>query len=142
MPKKIVMKKKPILFLFLLITTCFVYSQEIVYKPINPSFLGGNSFNASWLLSQASAQNKYKEKTTDKNTKSDLEKFTESLNRQLLNQISRNLFDNQFGSDGLQEGTFTFGSLVVDVSQTADGMQFSIFDTNTGEQTVIVIPNY
>lgn len=135
------MKKKPILFLFLFFATLVVLSQEIVYKPINPSFLGGNSFNANWLLNQATAQNKYKEKTTEKNKKSDLEKFTESLNRQLLNQISRNLFDNQFG-DGFQEGTFTFGSLVVDVSQTADGMQFNIFDTNTGEQTTIIIPNF
>ncbi|HFS67459.1 MAG TPA: curli assembly protein CsgF [Flavobacteriia bacterium] len=136
------MKKKPILFLFLLLTTLIVQSQEIVYKPINPSFLGGNSFNANWLLSQATAQNKYKEKTADNNQKSDLEKFTESLNRQLLNQISRNLFDSQFGEGGIQEGSFTFGSLVVDVSQTADGMQFNIFDTNTGEQTSIIIPNY
>jgi len=136
------MKKKPILFLFLFLTTFVVMSQEIVYKPINPSFLGGNSFNANWLLSQATAQNKYKEKTTEKNKKSELEKFTESLNRQLLNQISRNLFDNQFGEGGIQEGSFTFGSLVVDISQTADGMQFSIFDTNTGEQTTIIIPNF
>lgn len=135
------MKKKPILLLFLLITTFIVNSQELVYKPINPSFLGGNSFNANWLLSQATAQNKYKEKTKDKTKKSDLDKFTESLNRQLLNQISRNLFDNQFGDNGFQEGTFTFGSLVVEASQTAEGMQFSIFDTNTGEQTVIIIPN-
>ncbi len=136
------MKKKPLLFLFLLLTSTVVFTQEIVYKPINPSFIGGNSFNASWLLNQATAQNKYKEKASTKDKKSDLEKFTESLNRQLLNQISRNLFDNQFGDGGFQEGTFTFGSLVVDVSQVADGMQFSIFDTNTGEQTVIIIPNF
>ncbi len=135
------MKKNLIFILFLMLYSLISTAQEIVYKPINPSFLGGNSFNASWLLNQANSQNKYKEKTADKDVQSDLDRFTESLNRQLLNQISRDLFDNQFGDGGFQEGTFTFGSLVVDVSQTLDGMSFTIFDINTGEQTVIIIPN-
>ena len=119
----------------------FTKAQEIVYKPINPSFLGGNSFNANWLLSKANAQNKFKEKSDSKNQKSELDKFTETLNKQLLNQISKDLFRDQFGDNGLQEGTFTFGSLVVEISPTTDGMTFDIFDTVTGEQTTITIPN-
>ncbi|MEE9348582.1 MAG: curli production assembly/transport component CsgF [Flavobacteriaceae bacterium] len=115
-------------------------AQEIVYKPINPSFLGGNSFNANWLLNQANTQSTFKEESPQREVKTELERFTESLNRQLLNQLSRNLFQDEFGTDGLEEGTFTFGSLVVDISDTSDGRSFSIFDTTSGEQTVIIIP--
>jgi len=134
------MKSVYSLIIILFFTVFTMHSQEMVYKPINPSFVGGNSFNANWLLSQASAQNKFKEASTDKEKKTELDKFTESLNRQLLSQLSRSLFTEQFGEDGLQEGTFTFGSLVVEVSQTSEGMSFNIFDTTTGEQTVIIIP--
>lgn len=136
------MKTKKIIFtlpfLFLMLQ---LNAQEIVYKPINPSFLGGNPFNASWLLNQANAQNKFKEAGTDKIKKSELDKFSESLNRQLLNQLSRDLFKDRFGDEGIQAGTFTFGSLVVEISPGLEGMTFDIFDTTTGEQTTIVIPN-
>ena len=136
------MKRKKILLLAIILSIIgYASAQEIVYKPINPSFLGGNSFNASWLLSNASSQNKFKEAGATKETKSELDKFTESLNRQLLNQISRDLFNNQFGDSSLQEGTFTFGSLVIEVTPGLDGMTFDIFDTSTGEQTTIIIPN-
>jgi len=135
------MNLKLIFFVIIGFAMSSINAQEIVYKPINPSFLGGNSFNASWLLNQANSQNKYKENKDDKAKKSELDKFTESLNRQLLNELSRSLFRDQFGDEGIHEGTFTFGSLVVEVTPTSEGLSFSIFDTTTGEQTIIIIPN-
>jgi len=134
------MKTKFIYLILFLFIFSAVNAQEIVYKPINPSFLGGNSFNANWLLNQANSQNKFKEETAQRVQKTSLERFTESLNRQLLNQLSRSLFQDEFNGDSLEEGTFTFGSLVVDISATSEGRSFSIFDTTTGEQTVIIIP--
>jgi len=134
------MKTTYISLFILLISFSYVNAQELVYKPINPSFVGGNPFNAGWLLSNAESQNKFKEKN-DTKEKSELEKFTESLNRQLLSELSRDLFRDQFGEEGLTEGTFTFGSLVVEITQTLDGLLFNIFDTDTGEQTQIIIPN-
>jgi len=131
-------RKKILLLAIILSSIGTVNAQEIVYKPINPSFLGGNPFNANWLLSKASAQNKFKEAGATKDKKSELDKFTNTLNRQLLNQISRDLFQDKFGENGLQEGTFTFGSLVVEISPSLEGMTFDIFD---GEQTTIIIPN-
>ncbi len=117
------------------------FAQELVYRPINPSFLGGNPYNASWLLAQAEAQNDFKEPTATSNEKTELEKFTESLNRQLLNQLSKDLFNQQYGDTELTVGTYSFGSLVVDISPSAGGLIIDIFDTNTGEQTQIIIPN-
>lgn len=117
-------------------------AQSIVYKPINPSFLGGNSFNASWLLSQAEAQNKFKEDTSSGlNQTSELDRFVETLNRQLLNQLSRDLFQTEFGDSLLSEGTFTFGSLVIEIVPTSAGLSINILDTGNGEQTQIIIPN-
>jgi curli production assembly/transport component CsgF len=135
------MKIKYILILLLLLPFYSLIAQEIVYKPINPSFLGGNPFNASWLLSNAESQNKFKEDSDGFEEKSELERFTESLNRQLLNELSRDLFQQEFGDQGLTIGTYTFGSLVVEITPTTGGLSIDIFDTQTGEQTQIIIPN-
>ncbi|PID67661.1 MAG: curli assembly protein CsgF [Flavobacteriia bacterium] len=125
------------LFLFV---SC-LYSQQIVYKPINPSFIGGNPYNAGWLLSNADAQNDYQESYKMPDGKSELDQFTESLNRQLLNQLSRDLFQQEYGEANLTVGTYSFGSLVVDITPTVGGLNIDIFDTNTGEQTQIIVPN-
>ena len=131
---------KKLLLTLLFILPMAMSAQQLVYTPINPSFVGGNPFNASWLLSSAEAQNKHKEE--DANTQpTELEQFTESLNRQLLSSLSRDLFENQFGDSSLSEGTFTFGSLVVDVVPTTTGLSINVLDTTTGEQTQIIIPN-
>lgn len=135
------MKTKYFLLFILLFAFLAINAQEIVYRPINPSFLGGNPYNAGWLLSNADAQNDFQEDTTGFEEKSELEQFTESLNRQLLNQLSRDLFQQEYGDTGLTTGTYTFGSLVVEIIPTTGGLSIDIFDTTTGEQTNIIIPN-
>ncbi len=135
------MKTNYFMFVFFLLLVGVIQAQEIVYRPINPSFLGGNPYNANWLLSNAESQNLFKDETYGLDEKSELDKFTESLNRQLLNQLSRDLFQQEYGDTGLTVGTYTFGSLVVDITPTTGGLSINIFDTNTGEQTQIIIPN-
>lgn len=136
------MKNLTIIVTFILLgIPCLLFSQNIVYKPINP-FFGGDTFNYQQLLASANAQNDFKEDSGfDFNQPTDLENFTESLNRQLLNSLSQDLFQQQFGDQGLGVGTFVFGSLVVDVSPTSGGLLINILDTKTGEQTQITIPN-
>jgi curli production assembly/transport component CsgF len=134
------MLKKYIL-IVLIFAPILLAAQSIVYKPINPSFLGGNSFNAQWLLSQAEAQKKFKEASSSSNRSTDLDRFVETLNRQLLNQLSRDLFQTEFGDSALTEGTFTFGSLVIEIVPTSGGLSINILDTNNGEQTQIIVPN-
>ena len=133
--------KTIIFFTILLITSMRLGAQEIIYRPINPSFLGGNPYNATWLLANAEAQNDFKETNLGYENKSELEQFTESLNRQLLNQLSRDLFQQEYGSSSFTVGTYTFGSLVVEITPTTGGLNIDIFDINTGEQTQIIIPN-
>lgn len=115
-------------------------SQQLVYKPINPAF-GGDTFNYQWLLSSASAQNQFDNKDSSLTGNSgSLTNFTDSLNRQVLSELSRKLFQDQFGTTGVQPGNYMFGSLYLQITNTAQGMMISILDTNTGEQSEIVVP--
>ena len=120
---------------------CLLYSQDIVYKPMNP-FFGGDTFNYQQMLASANAQNSFEEDSGfDFEQSSDLDNFADSLNRQLLNSLSSDLYQDQFGDEALTEGTYVFGSLVVEVSPTSGGLSVNILDTSTGEQTQIIIPN-
>ncbi|MFA5297790.1 MAG: curli production assembly/transport component CsgF [Lutibacter sp.] len=133
--------KKLNLIIVLLSFPCFVFSQNLIYKPMNP-FFGGDTFNYQQMLSSATAQNDFTEGSkSDYSQPTELENFTESLNRQLLNSLSRDLFQQQIGDEGLGVGTFVFGSLVLDISPTTGGLLINILDTKTGEQTQITIPN-
>jgi curli production assembly/transport component CsgF len=130
------------LFLMALVLGVFINSnaQDLVYKPKNPAF-GGDTFNYQWLLSSAESQNDFKEDTkTGFEQKSELERFKENLNNQLLNKISNSLFENQFGDKGISEGSYVFGSLAVDIYPSNLGLVVDILDTDTGEQTQIFIP--
>jgi curli production assembly/transport component CsgF len=119
-----------------------VQAQDLVYTPKNPAF-GGNPYNSQWLLASAEAQNSFKDPnaSTGRTQQTELERFTSSLNSQLLGQVSRSMFTSQFGQDGLSPGTYTFGSLALDIYPSNEGLVINILDTNTGEQTQIVIPN-
>ena len=128
---------KTILFFLFIISN--IYSQDLVYKPKNPAF-GGDTFNYQWLLSSAEAQNLYKEEKETRKDKTELERFTDNLNNQLLSKITTSLFQQQFGTAGITEGTYTFGSLTVEVYPSSLGLVVNILDTVTGEQTQVIIP--
>lgn len=130
---------KKLFFASLLLCTTIGFGQQLVYTPKNPNF-GGNPFNYQWLLSSANAQNSFEAKNQSRSVQSELEQFQESLNRQILGQLSRSAFTSEF-QEGLKEGTFNFGSLVLEIFETGEGLVISILDVNTGEQTQIILPN-
>ncbi|MFC0777912.1 curli assembly protein CsgF [Flavobacterium sp. HJSW_4] len=133
-------------------------AQNLAYKAANPNF-GGETFNYPWLLSSAQAQNDYKEQTnTGYKQQTDLERFKSNLNNQLLNRLSNSLFENQFGSStgtgggtgtgtgtgtgsgSLSPGTYVFGTLSVDIYHSNLGLVVDVLDTDTGEQTQVILP--
>jgi len=118
-------------------------AQDFVFTPVNPAF-GGNPYNSTWLLSQATAQNDYKELSDPFGLLDEdpLANFQNDLNQQVLGELSRQLYFNQFGEDGLVEGFYEFGSYEIDVSTTAEGMQIRIIDILTGSETTVVVPYY
>ena len=121
-------------------------AQALLYQPKNPAF-GGNTFNYQWMLSSAQVQDKTKDPealSTSRaglNSQTALGSFTESLNRQLLNRLSRQLVDDQFGEDGLKEGSYQFGDFYVNISRGIEGFIIQIADGQGGE-TTITVPYY
>ena len=116
-------------------------AQQLVYEPVNPAF-GGDSFNYSWLISSAQLQDQLTDPNapTSSSLSSSFDSFERSLNRQLLSQLSRNLITDQFGEDGLSDGSYSIGGLEVEVISDLDGITISVLDTETGEQTQVSIP--
>jgi len=117
-------------------------AQQLVYKPVNPAF-GGDTFNYQWLLSSANAQNQFDEKKDYSNllgNANSLDSFSQSINRQVLSELSRKLFEDQFGQGSVQPGNYLFGSLYLQITTTAQGLLINILDTSTGDQSEIVIP--
>ena len=91
-------KTKNILSIIMLLISLSTFSQAIVYKPISVFFGGDNPFGYQQILASANAQNDFQEEGQDPfQQTSDLENFTNSLNRQLLNSLSQDLFQEQFG---------------------------------------------
>lgn len=127
------------LLLFILGFGYTAFGQQLVYTPKNPNF-GGNTFNYQWLLSSANAQNSFTNSNSFDNDRSELQDFQESLNRQLLGQLTRSVFNSELG-DGLQPGTFNIGELLLEVFESGEGLVINILDTTTGEQTQIIVPN-
>jgi curli production assembly/transport component CsgF len=130
-------------------------AQALVYKPLNPNFGGGDTFGYQQLLSSADAQNDFKQSQQSGYTPpTQAEQFKQNLNNQLLNRLSSSLLNNQFGSStggtgtgttggtggGLAPGTYTFGTLSVDVFPSNLGLTVNILDIETGEQTQVIVP--
>lgn len=130
------MRHSLFILLFFLVGWSTTSAQDFVYQPINPAF-GGNVLNYGWMLNSANAQNPFSDEKEEENT---LDQFTESLNQQLLNQLSRDLISDQFGEEGLTEGTYQFGDFQIDITPGLDGLVIIITDFATGGQTSITIP--
>ena len=115
-------------------------AQDFVYTPKNPAF-GGDTFNYNWLLNSAQAQNLI-EAPEAGSGRSALDSFTESLERQILSNLSRQLASAQFGENNFEDGTYQIGEFTLDVVSTLDGLSITIIDGSQGEQTQIIIPYY
>ncbi len=131
-----------ILLLLMVFGASSVFAQALVYTPQNPSF-GGNTFNHQWMMSEATAQNGF---TDDGSSKYDpysrnpLDDFQESLNRQILSQLSRQLIGDAFGEDQIKEGRYELGDYIIDISEGAEGVNIYILDNTTGDETTVVVP--
>jgi len=136
------------LFTILMIVFFFVagkiYAQDFTYQAKNPAF-GGNPYNYSWLMSSAQAQNDIVETKTDPYSRYNndpLKDFSESLNRQILSQLSRQIVSKQFGEDALSAGTYVLGDYQIEVGDQADGLNITIVDNRTGSQTTVSVPYF
>jgi len=115
--------------------------QELTYEPINPVF-GGSVGNGQFLLSTANEQNPF-DGGRDPFRRDPLENFEQRLQRQVLNQISRQVIQDRFGDiDLTQEGSFDFERFTVDVTPAAGSITIRVFNKTTGESTTVEIPRF
>jgi len=139
--------RKNILRVSLLMLSCWLLSftqataQDLVYKPVSPTF-GGDALNYNGLISMATAQNGFTDPNlVDPFNQDPLEDFNESLQRQILNQLSRELIGGQLGDDFLSEGGITqVGNFQVNVSEGLEGLSVILTDLNNGGTTQLTIP--
>jgi len=139
----------PKLTFFLIIVGSFYIqtnAQQLVYTPINPAF-GGSSFNGSYLLSVAQAENKFTNNSYSNPYSSlygtnSLDQFTQNLNSQILSQLSSKIIKSIFGEENITEGHYELGNYIIDISPSSDGVHINIQDNTNGNQTSIVVPFY
>ncbi|HZW40592.1 MAG TPA: curli assembly protein CsgF [Ignavibacteriaceae bacterium] len=137
---------KKILFLCTLVVILYsvnAYSQELVYHPINPSFSGGNPFNASWLMANATSQSNFSEAQDFNQFNNDpFADFENNLKRSILSKLSTKISEDLFGTnDMLLQGKYEFGNFLIEIIPGLDGLSVQIFDNSTGNTTTLVIPN-
>lgn len=125
--------------------THVLQAGEQIYTPINPSF-GGSPLNAQWLLSSAQTQNCYTEKrSAELSSRSPVESFKESLNRQILSRFASQIVATAFGEEGtdpLVEGSYQIGDFTIEVKPDARTISIVVIDIVDGSETVIEIPYY
>lgn len=138
------MKYMYMVWLLILAFSFSLKGQDFVYQPKNPAF-GGHYLNYTWLLNSANVQDTFEDpEEAIKEAEEDnlLNDFSESLNRQLLNQLTRNLIATQFGEDELTEGSYVFGDFQIDIAPGFEGLVITIFDLGTGGETQVIVPYY
>lgn len=116
-------------------------AQDLVYQPTNPAF-GGSYLNYSWLLNSAQAQNLYQDQGSSRFQRDPLADFEQSLQRQILSQLSREIVSDRFGGiDFTQEGRFDLGDFIIEITPGLNGLNVSIFNVLTGDESVVTVPN-
>ena len=130
--------------LLLILFSGKLYPQQLVYTPLNPAF-GGSSFNSTWLLSIAQAENKFTAPSSSSynpyNT-DPLTQFTNNLNSQILNQLSSKIISSIFGEGTITQGHYEFGNYIIDINPSSDGIHINIQDNSSGAQTSVIVPFY
>ncbi len=105
----------------------------MVYTPINPSF-GGSPLNGSFLLNKAQSQN---DNQSPSNEKDFVTRFKESLERNIINSITRKVADGD-----ITDGVYDTGDYRIEVASNGAGVILTITNQLTGEVTVIEMPVY
>lgn len=109
-------------------------ATELIYEPVNPSF-GGNPLNGNYLLSNAQAQDTHEDPNRPEDLyeqPSALDRFTDSLETRLLNQL---LTDVGNGNSG----ELVTDDFVVQIVDNDGVLTVLITDRNTGDKSEIVV---
>jgi len=114
-------------------------ASELAYVPNNPSF-GGNPLNGPVLLNQATAQNKFTEKSSSSSSLSGqtaLTQFNSMLQSAILSRVSSAVTSSIVGTNGqLVPGVVETTDFSISITNLQAGiLQIVTTDKNTGQQT-------
>lgn len=108
---------------------------NLTFQFINPNF-GGNPNNGSILLSEANAQNSYKDPNaydwSSATSSSSLDNFTSAVQSQLLGSLMGNL------SSG-KPGRLVTKDFIVDITNTDGQLMMNILDRSSGKTSSIQV---
>ncbi|KAB7665998.1 curli assembly protein CsgF [Plesiomonas shigelloides] len=127
------MKYKPLLAAPVLLFSALAHSSPLIYQPINPNF-GGNPLNGSYLMSNAQAQNSYKDPALNDALAgtSSLDNLTELLQSNLLSDMLTN------PTPGQSISTKDY-SVKVQGGSSAGQLVVLITDKKTGQTSTIEV---
>lgn len=115
-----------------------VAAQDLVHRPISPTF-GGNPFNSNHVLGVANANNNTRDpRSTSTNSQADI--FARQLQSRLLSALSSQIVDAIFGDNPQEQGTISFGGQTIEFFRSLDEVTLIIRNDDTGEETRIVVP--
>ncbi|WP_299596180.1 curli assembly protein CsgF [uncultured Microbulbifer sp.] len=110
------------------------YTSQLIYEPTNPNF-GGNPLNGSFLLQNAQSQDDHE----DPNNPADLyeqpsalDRFTDSLETRLLNQLLTDVGDGN-------SGELITDDFIVQIVDNDGVLTVLITDRATGDKSEIVV---
>ncbi|AMX01804.1 curli assembly protein CsgF [Microbulbifer thermotolerans] len=109
-------------------------ATELIYEPVNPNF-GGNPLNGSYLLNNAQAQDRHKDPDQLDSLyeqPSALDRFTDSLETRLLNQL---LTDVGNGNSG----ELITDDFIVQIVDNDGVLTVLVTDRSTGDKSEIIV---
>ncbi|WP_133860330.1 MULTISPECIES: curli assembly protein CsgF [Pseudomonas] len=111
-------------------------ATELVYSPVNPSF-GGNPLNGTYLLNNATAQDRHKDPDlrSSASSQSPLERFTSQLESRLLSQVLTDIKDGN-------SGTLSTDQFIVNIVDDSGNLTVQITDRGTGEISEISVNGF
>lgn len=125
--------------LLLMLSAMSAQATELIWAPVNPSFVGGDPLNGSYLLSSAVSQDNNKDPLAA-GSNNRLDDFTNNLNSSILSLLSSRIVQKAFGSDELPNGTFTVGDFKVTVTDNITNLNVTVQDVPNKNTTTINIP--
>lgn len=126
----------------MLLTPGQAEAQDFVYEPTNPAF-GGSPVNYSWMINSANSQNKY-QRSGGGFSRDPLANFEQSLQRQVLSQLTRQIIGDRFGEGNIdlsERSNFEFGEFNISINPGPDGVSINIQNILSGESTTVTIPS-
>jgi curli production assembly/transport component CsgF len=129
---------KPGLLAAVLLVATPAAAQDLVYRPVSPTF-GGNPFNSNHVLGVANANNNFRDPNA-RSISSQSDIFLRQLQSRLLSALSSQIVNAIFGENPQERGTITFGSQTIEFFRSLEDVTLIIRNDDTGEETRIVVP--